>query len=124
MDTVIKSPLHGSAMNAETSNLDTDDLPLEEAPVERISAEVAQMEDTVRLAGIGIEDLDTGSLEEANIIRTSGTFSIQLHRNAPHRAWVLQHALAFIQSGHPRGLRADSFQPGICFEITTPPLSS
>lgn len=91
---------------------------------EVVSPEVAQMEDTVRLAGVGIEDVDTGDELDSSIVRAAGSFVIRLHRRAPCRAWVLQHALAFIQCGHPKGLRTDSYQPAIRFEINAPPLSS
>lgn len=97
-----------------------------EAPIDyqSVSAEDAQMEDTVRLAGIGIEDVDSGDPSEATIMRISGSFVIRIHRQAPARAWVLQHALAFIQCGHREGLRTDTFLPGVVLDVITPPLSS
>lgn len=111
--------------------MDTSDKPasdLEEAfddgmtfdGIDTLDDEVAELEDAIRVSGIGIEEVTAGNVEDASIVRSSGRHVIRLHRDAPDRLWVLAQALAFLNSGHSAGIRCGEPQPDYTFEYPRP----
>lgn len=111
--------------------MDTSDKPaadLEEAlddampfdGLDTLEDEVAELEDVIRVSGIGIEEVTAGDVEDASIVRSSGRHVIRLHRDAPDRLWVLAQALAFLNGGNAAGVRCGEPQPDYTFEYAVP----